>query len=193
MPIVTRRSFVGTVGTVVVVAAGAAGVGFEFVRNPRRRPDPTGSSGPAVPNGTPAPLPPASALLAQALTRERELVTRLEHAARAAPALRSRLGVLSADHRAHADALSALLTAAGGTAPTATSSPASSTPASPRSVTPSSQPTTPARAASAAQVLGWEKANAVAAANDCPTAIGPAAAVLASIHACEQTHVAWLG
>jgi hypothetical protein len=175
----TRRTFLGTtvlgatgLGAAVVVVAGGAGVAAEFVRHPgaKRR----GGSGGAT---TPA-LPPRAPLLEKALARENALLASLAHAARTAPTLAPRIAVLRADHQAHAAALTALITAAGvvpKTAPVASSS--------------GSAVVRPARAA---DLIRWEKSAAAAVVTDFRAATGTDAAVLASIYACEQTHVAWL-
>ena len=176
MSIVTRRSIIGAL---VVVVAGAAGATAEFVRHPRRGTRHPGSGG--VSTSTGAASPPVAPILTRALARERDLISRLDQAFRATPALRGRVGVLRADHQAHVDALSALITAAG--APPTSTSAANAAPTTPAAT---------AGAAGRAQVLAWERANAAAAGLDCPSATGGAAAVLASIYACEQTHLAWL-
>ena len=86
--------------------------------------------------------------------------------------------MLRADHRAHAAALAALITAAGVTPE------GGGIPPPARAVV---------RPARVADLVRWEKSAAAAVVtDDSDAATGAEAAVLASIYACEQTHVAWL-
>jgi hypothetical protein len=174
MPIPSRRTFLRatSIGAAVVVVAGGAGVAAEFIRHPA-------SGGPrrSTSGGGTATTSPRAPLLEKALTREHRLLATLAHAATTTPKLAARIAVLRADHQAHAAALSALITASEGTPTTA---PSASSPAA---------AVAPARVA---DLVRWEKAAAAAVVADFDTATGAEAAVLASIHACEQTHVAWL-
>lgn len=172
MPIISRRT---VLGASVVVVAGAAGAAAEVLRHPHRSGPSTGAKGSDAPTTTPAT--PTAPALQDALSREQTLLARLARAASAAPSLTVAIGILRADHRAHADALADLIVAAG-----ATPTPTSPTPTAPAS----------ARPPTVAELVRWEKAAAASFAADFDAATGAAAAVLASIYACEQTHVAWL-
>jgi hypothetical protein len=180
MPTPDRRTFLGTtllgatgLGVAAVVVAGGAGVAAEFIRHPGSRSARRGSSGRA---SATAP-PPRAPLLENALAREFQLLATLAHAGRTSPSLAARIAVLRADHQAHAAALTALITAAGvtpRTAPAASPGPAG------------------VRPTRVADLVRWEKSAAAAVVTDFRAATGTDAAVLASIYACEQTHVAWL-
>jgi hypothetical protein len=163
------------VGAAVVVAAGAAGVVADVVRHPSARRRGHVTAGTAEPTATPDPA--SAPLLEGVLARERTLLADLARAAAATPALVATIAVLRADHEAHAGALSALVTAAG-----VTPSPTRSAGGAPGA----------AKAVGTADLIRWEKAAAAAFGSAFATATGPQAAVLASICACEQTHVAWL-
>jgi hypothetical protein len=180
MSMPSRRTFLGTsllgatgLGAAVVVVAGAAGVAAEFVRHPGARGGRHGGSGRAS-----VAAPPRAPVLEHALAREHQLLATLAHAARTSPSLAARIAVLRTDHESHASALTALITAAGVTPKTA---PASSPP-----------DTAGVRPARVTDLIRWEKAAATAVVTDFRAATGTDAAVLASIYACEQTHVAWL-
>jgi hypothetical protein len=180
MSMPSRRTFLGTsllgatgLGVAVVVVAGAAGVAAEFIRHPASRSGHRGGSGRAS-----VTAPPSAPVLEQALAREYQLLATLARAAKTSPSLAARIAVLRADHEAHAAALTALISAAGVTPKTA---PTSSPPG-----------TAGVRPARVTDLIRWEKAAATAVGTDFRAATGTDAAVLASIYACEQTHVAWL-
>lgn len=176
MPIFRRRTFLGAAA---VAVAGGAGVAAQFIRHPGSgAPGRGGTAHPA----TTAP-PPRAPLLENALARENRLLTTLDHAAATTPALAPRIAVLRADHQAHAAALTALITAAGVTPKTTAAE------ITPKTTPSASVAATPARTA---DLVRWEKSAAAAVVTDFRTASGADAAVLASIYACEQTHVAWL-
>ena len=187
MPILSRRTFIGA--GVVLVAAGA-GVVVEFVRHPpheqsaqARRASASASASKAAAARVRAPL------LQDALTREHALLARLETTARTTPALRPFTDVLRADHEAHASAIAALMAAVEATPSAATGPTTGPTTPSPNdSVSPGTS-----TSRTTADLLRWEKVSSVAIAADAAAVTGGAdAAVLASIFACEQTHVAWL-
>ncbi len=171
MPTPSRRTFLASAA---VVVAGGAGVAAQYLRHPGSGGGPRSSSG----RRTTTASPPRAPLLENALARENRLLATLAHAATTTPKLAPRIAVLRADHRAHAAALTALITAAGVT-PTTTPSPSGS----------ASVGVTTARTA---DLVRWEKSAAAAVITDFRAATGADAAVLASIYACEQTHVAWL-
>jgi len=179
MPIFSRRS---VLGAAIVVLAGGAGVAAEFLRHPHRSHTSTGTGSPSKTGPTTTPTAPTATVLQSGLARERALLDRLAQAATAAPDLAASIAILRADHRAHAEALAGLIRAVGVTpAPAGTSASA-----------PSASASAPVRPPTAAELARWEKAAAASFAADFATATGTAAAVLASIYACEQTHVAWL-
>jgi hypothetical protein len=126
----------------------------------------------------PAPDPVADALTGL-WRREEGLVARYDAAMAHFPALRPTLAAVRDDHVAHAEALHAVLGAR------ATASPAASP-----AVSPSSTATPPATAAGlVAELAGHETACAAAAQAAALLAEGDTAALLASVAACEATHL----
>ena len=200
MPISSRRTFLGAM--VVAVAAGA-GAAADFALHPRS---------PRARRSTADRVTTAAAthtrrvpVLELALARERALLADLAHAATTTPTLAAKIAVLRADHGAHAAALVALITAAGGTprrdpagsaATSAGTSSAATSSAATSSAATSSAASSAGRLASArvtlADLVRWEKAAGAGYATDFATATGAEAAVLASMCASEQTHAAWL-
>lgn len=171
---VSRRAFLGT----GLLAAGAVGIGAGVAtsrssRHPLPHADRVTSSG-----RSPVAQDP---VLVAAIDRETALIERLDSAVAADAALAASAAVLRADHEAHRQALQALLTA-GSTAAS------SSSPAPTPAVTPSA-----AVRLGTADLIAWEDAAAKSAAHDCAAASARLAPLLASISACEATHVAWLG
>ena len=164
MRAITRR---GLLGGAAALVAGVAGAGAGWLSAPGKL--------------RPAPPPRRAAVLEAELTRERNLIAQLEVAAVASPALAAKIAVLRVDHAAHAEAIAALLTAAG----LATTTPVSS--AAARTNAP-----TPRAPASVADLRAAETSAASAAAAASLQTTGTAAVTLASMSACESTHVAWL-
>lgn len=108
--------------------------------------------------------------------REQELVARYAAAVTRFPSLAGRLRPVRADHAAHAEALGALVAAR------ATASPVPSPPVA--TVGPAATTT-----AVLAELAGAEAAASTAAGRAALTAEGDTAALLASIAACESTHL----
>ncbi|SOD74172.1 hypothetical protein SAMN05892883_3353 [Jatrophihabitans sp. GAS493] len=117
------------------------------------------------------PAPPPS--LVSAAAREAQLVASLSAARTASPS-DSRLAQLLADHRAHASALAGVL---------AQYSPAEPTPSAEPAVTGTDD----------AALRAQEEAAQLAAAQESAVLDGESAALLASISACEASHVEILG
>lgn len=158
----SRRAFLIAGGTAVVTGAGA-GVGIEFSRHePRRR------------ASTPPPPPPAE--LADALAAERDLIAVLDASIPTEPQLRARLTRIRADHAAHERALAAAVRQVSG-------------PSAAHRAFPSGSETAAAAAVGAAELAGAERGAAQAAAARATRLTGRDAVLLASIAACEATHV----
>ena len=122
-------------------------------------------------------------MLEAELIRERAVLTRLDVAAAAEPALAARIAVLRSDHAEHVAAIVALLAAVGVPAP--------SGPSGPSGPSASTSPL-PRPLVSVGELRAAESAAATAAASACAELTGAAAATLASISASESVHVAWL-
>jgi hypothetical protein len=154
--ITRRRVLLGTAG---IVVAGGVGVAVAAAR----------------PAPEPARPPQPPSYLVDALAAERRLVAGLTASAAAAEAgsYRSLLTQLAADHRAHADAVAALLADYPGAA---TGIPS-----------PTSIPLTTARLRSA------ERRASAAAARRAAAHTGTTATLFASIAACEASHASLLG
>lgn len=163
MPAINRRRLLTGLG---VVVAGSAGVALGAITT---HPSHRGRAG----RSTTQP-PAAPALLVSALAREQALLDTL-HGAANAPGVAAAVGVLTADHQKHAEALRGLL---GNAAPTNSASSSSTTPVVP--------------VATRAQLIAAERSAATAAETESAGERGAAAALLASISACEASHVAWL-
>ena len=151
-------------GSAGVIAAAAAGGALVALV----RPDPVSGHPPGAPDWLPA-----------ALAREEQLLDGLDAAIRADPTLRVRLAPLRADHTAHLQVLQDVSSRYGPT-PAKSKSSGSSAPTS-----------VPAPTA----VLGVRRAELAASratAAAALTAVGGNAGLLASIAACEATHVAVL-
>ncbi len=165
MPLLTRRR---VLSAAAVVAAAGAGVGAGFLR-PVRHPV-------AVP-----PAVPRADRLQAALTRERALLAALDATATVHPSLAGAISILRADHQAHLDATTALITEAG--AVVATPDP---------SGTATSRVPAPTALRSRTELALAERVAAAAWAADSAALAGSAAAVAASISAAEAGHAAWL-
>jgi hypothetical protein len=166
---VTRRSLLGTGAALLAGAAGAA-AGW-FSTHPRR---------------APKSLPRRSPVLEGELARERSLLAQLDATVISAPELAARIGIVRADHAAHADAIRSLLVTEG----VAVSSPSTATTGASSSGPSSELPPTPF-----VDLAAWvaaETTAAAATASASAQSAGAAAATLASISACESSHVAWL-
>jgi hypothetical protein len=120
------------------------------------------------------PMPvPAPRALRDAIDAEQHLLALAAAALRRDPTLRAELAALTADHTAHLRALRAALTSYDRPAPT-----------------PTRTPTTLGSTSSVrAQLRAAERAAAATAAARAERLVGPPATVLASISACESTHV----
>lgn len=169
----------------VVLGGAAGGSAGLVVARPRRR-------------ATPVEVR-RSAVLEGALARERDLLARLDETTRTEPLLRQRVAVLRRDHAAHAAAIVALLAGQGvvvaatgdGAARSAGASGSSVTaPASTSASAPA--PSRPIPFTTVGQLVASEQAMARGAGADSAALTTAAAAVLASIHACETVHAAWL-
>ena len=154
--LMSRRAWLGTAGVVAAAAAGGALVALI-------RPDAVSGHPPAAPDW-----------LSAALAREQQLLSGLDAATRADPALRVRLAPLRADHAAHLEVLQGLLSRYG---PTPASASGSNAPPAPVGVAGVRRAELAASRATAAAAL---------------TAPGGDAGLLASIAACEATHAAVL-
>jgi hypothetical protein len=174
MRTVTRRGLFG--GALAVVAAGIGG-SLGWV------------TAPSKPVAQPPPPPRAPVLEAEWL-RERELVERLDATIAAGPTLAAPLPVLRTDHADHADALAALLQAAGVPLPTGSSVSASSSASSAAGGTVDA---VPAAFTTVAELSAAETAAARGAAQASLEQTGTAAATLASMAACEAGHLVLLG
>ncbi len=181
---ISRRTILGT-GLLAVGAAGiGVGVGVATGSAARSTDEPQRSVGTAAAQNP---------VLLAAIDRESALLERLHRAVAANPGLAPSATVLQADHRAHRQALQALLlptNAAASTSPAAssaaTSSAAANSPAAKSGGAPSGA------LSCTADLRRWESAAAAAAAHDCATASTQLAPLLASISACEASHAAWL-
>lgn len=164
MPAITRRRLLTGLG---VVVAGGAGVALGAITT---HPSHRGYAGRSTTQ--PPPAPPA--LLVSALAREQSLLDRL-HGAANQPGVAAVVGVLASDHQKHAEALRGLLGNAEPSTPTSSSS-----------------TTTGAPVATRTEIVAAERSAATAAATESSGETGAAAVLLASISACEASHVAWL-
>ena len=196
MPIASRRTFLGAA---LVAVAGAVGVAAEFVLHPGARRPRRITPGQTSAGRSTATVAPPAPVLELALDRENALLADLAHAATTTPTLTAKIAVLRRDHRAHAVALGALIAAAGGaphpgpTGPSAAGPSAAGPSASgPSAAGPSASGSPVGTRVTVADLARWEKAAGAAFAADFTGATGTAAAVLASICACERTHAAWL-
>jgi hypothetical protein len=151
---ITRRRLLAGA---VVLASGAAGVAIGL--------RPTARPGPQLPLRPP--------LLQAALDRERALISGLDQAAGADPALGRLLAPLRADHLAHAQAIEASLTGYAAATPS-------------RTVTTSAGPE---QAPTLAALRAAERAAGQAASTDSAALTGELAVLLGSIAACEAAHV----
>jgi hypothetical protein len=120
---------------------------------------------------------PVAEAVAAVWAGEQALIARYAQVLDRFPALTGRLGGLRDDHVAHAAALRAVLDAR---------RPATGSP-SPSATSPRPVPATPA--AALAELVGAESAAAAAAAAACLLDSGDAAALLASVSACESSHL----
>jgi hypothetical protein len=129
----------------------------------------------------PAPDPVADAL-GRLLAGEEAMVARYAQVIDRFPALARRLTGVRADHTAHAQALRDVLAARRGTVPAPSASASAAPAASPRPV-----PSTVA--AALADLTRAEVAAAAAATAACLLGEGDTAALLASVAACESSHL----
>ncbi|HEV7756047.1 MAG TPA: hypothetical protein VGO94_09345 [Mycobacteriales bacterium] len=121
----------------------------------------------------------ATEALAALWAGERALVARYRQTHARFPALRPVLGGVLADHVAHAAALRAALDRA----------PAASTASPAPGTSPSARPVPATAAAALADLVRAETAAAAAASHACLLAGGDTAALLASVAACEASHL----
>ncbi|MCW2526948.1 MAG: hypothetical protein JWM76_1808 [Pseudonocardiales bacterium] len=165
MRTLTRRGLLGS-GAALLAAAGGGAAGW-FSTHPHQ------------PHRAP---PRRSVVLEAELTRERALLAQLDATVVSAPALAPQIAIVRADHLAHVDAITSLLTTAG----VIVSSPGTATPTAPSAAAP------PTPFVDLAALIAAETGAAAAAASASAQSAGAGAATLASISACESTHVAWL-
>jgi hypothetical protein len=180
MPPISRRRLLAGTGFAVAGALAAAGIGSAVaaITGLPKRDDPGRSAGGSTKSGPNGPAPAAE--LASALARERALLTQLAGLIAATLPTdpgQSVLTVIRADHQAHADTISALITESG----------AHPAPASTSTGSPSGSAGSPAATLASHKVA--EQAASDAAAADAVRAHGAAAVLLASIAACEAGHV----
>jgi hypothetical protein len=128
------------------------------------------------PDAAPAPDPTAE-VIADLWTGEQALVTRYRQVHAAFPALRPVLGGVLADHVAHVAALEALR------------SPGAASPTGAAGTTAAARPVPATPAAALADLARAERAAATAATGACLLAAGDTAALLASLAACEASHL----
>jgi hypothetical protein len=129
--------------------------------------------------GSPEPPDAVADALAALWDGEQALVARYEQVLGTFPALATRLEGVRDDHRAHADAVRALLDSR---------RPPTATPAAP-SASPSLGAVPATRTAALANLASAETAAASAAVAVCLLAEGDTAALLASVAACESSHL----
>lgn len=182
----SRRTILGT-GLLAVGAAGiGVGVGVATGSPAHRSPAERTKAGQRGVDAPPAHNP----VVVAAIERESTLLARLDRAVAANPSLAASATVLQADHRAHRQALQALLPPAGAAA--GTSLPATTSSATTPASATSSGGTPSVALSSIVDLKRWESTAAAAAAHDCMTASAQLAPLLASISACEASHAAWL-
>lgn len=155
----SRRVFLGT----CLLLSTGVGVGAGLLST--AAPD-------AEPAATPTPLPDRPEIVT-AVQRELDLIDELSRAAANNAKLADRVHILNADHRAHAQALQALLS-------------------QPVTRPPHASPAISHRQAGIGHLVSWERAAGDQAMRECAAADAALAPLLASIAACEASHVAWL-